>query len=91
MSEPNLSGIFMKQSSFSDLEYNHKKKVTRGERFLQEMDSIIPWNLLVKPIKRTYPKGHTGRPPVALESMLRIYSTGKAIAPERRVSMHFGS
>jgi transposase, IS5 family len=63
----------MKQPSFSDLEYANKKKTTRRERFLQEMDSIIPWKLLVKPIKRAYPQGHTGRPPVPLESMLRIY------------------
>lgn len=63
----------MKQPSFSDLEYDNKKKTTRRERFLQEMDSIIPWKLLVKPIKRYYPQGHTGRPPVPLESMLRIY------------------
>src|SRR5210317_1576844 len=63
----------MKQPSFSDLEYANKKKTTRRERFLQEMDSIIPWSVLVKPIKRAYPKGHTGRPPVPLEAMLRIY------------------
>jgi len=63
----------MKQPSFSDLEYANKKKTTRRERFLQEMDAIIPWKLLVKPIKRFYPQGHTGRPPVPLESMLRIY------------------
>ena len=63
----------MKQPSFSDLEYANKKKTTRRERFLQEMDSIIPWKLLVRPIKRFYPQGHTGRPPVPLESMLRIY------------------
>lgn len=63
----------MKQPSFSDLEYANKKKTTRRERFLQEMDSIIPWKLLVKPINRFYPQGHTGRPPVPLASMLRIY------------------
>lgn len=63
----------MKQSSFSDLEYDNKRKTTRRERFLQEMDTIIPWKLLVKPIKRHYPQGHTGRPPVPLESMLRLY------------------
>ena len=40
-----------KQPSFSDLEYANKKKTTRRERFLQEMDSIIPWGILVKPIK----------------------------------------
>lgn len=32
----------MKQSSFSDLDYAHKKQVTRRERSLQEMDSVIP-------------------------------------------------
>lgn len=37
------------------------------------MDSIIPWKLLTKPIKRVYPQGHTGRPPVPLDAMLRIY------------------
>jgi len=63
----------MRQSSFSELEYANKKKTTRRERFLQEMDSIVPWSILVKPIKRVYPKGHTGRPPIPLESMLRIY------------------
>lgn len=62
-----------KQPSFSDLEYANKKKTTRRERFLQEMDKIIPWSVLVKPIKRCYPQGHTGRPPVPLEAMLRIY------------------
>lgn len=62
-----------KQPSFSDLEYANKKKTTRRERFLQEMDEIIPWGVLVKPIKRVYPQGHTGRPPVPLEAMLRIY------------------
>lgn len=65
--------ILMKQSSFSELEYTNKKKTTRRERFLQEMESIIPWVILVKPIKRVYPSGHTGRPPIPLESMLRIY------------------
>ena len=63
----------MNQSSFADLEYSNKKKTTRREKFLQEMDVVIPWPLLVKTIKRIYPKGHTGRPPVALEVLLRIY------------------
>ena len=63
----------MTQGSFSDLEYRHKKKTTRRERFLSEMDAIIPWKELVKPIKRHYPAGKTGRPPVVLETLLRIY------------------
>ncbi len=32
------------QSSFSDLEYAAKKKVTRRDRFLGEIDSITPWS-----------------------------------------------
>ncbi|MBW9267904.1 MAG: IS5 family transposase [Candidatus Thiodiazotropha sp. (ex. Lucinisca nassula)] len=63
----------MNQSSFADLEYSHKKKTTRREKFLQEMEAVIPWQLLVKTIKRAYPQGHTGRPPVKLEVLLRIY------------------
>lgn len=63
----------MKQSSFSDLAYDHKKKVTRKERFLQEMDQLLPWPVLLKPIRRKYPKGRQGRPPVPAETLLRIY------------------
>lgn len=37
------------------------------------MESVIPWNLLTRTIKRAYPQGHTGRPPVALEVLLCIY------------------
>ena len=33
----------MKQTSFSDLAYEHKKKTTRKERFLGEMEAILPW------------------------------------------------
>ena len=40
----------MKQSSFSDLAYEHKKKTTRKERFLKEMDAILPWDKLLKPL-----------------------------------------
>ena len=40
----------MKQTSFSDLAYEHKKKTTRKERFLGEMEAILPWDELLKPI-----------------------------------------
>lgn len=63
----------MKQSSFSDLEYQAKKKTTRKERFLSEMDSILPWKILLKPIRKHYPKAGNGRPPFDPEIMLRIY------------------
>lgn len=63
----------MKQSSFAQLEYESRKKVTRKERFLQQMDEIIPWKRLLKPLRKHYPKAGGGRPPIPLEVMLRIY------------------
>lgn len=63
----------MKQSSFSDLEYQNKKKTTRKEKFLSEMDRILPWKLLLKAIRKHYPKAGNGRPPFDPEIMLRVY------------------
>ncbi len=63
----------MKQSSFSDLAYEHKKKTTRKERFLGEMDAILPWQELLKPILKKYPKAGQGRQPIPAAVMLRIY------------------
>lgn len=63
----------MTQQSFSDLDFDHKNKVTRKERFLGEMDQIIPWETLMKPIRKHYPKAGNGRQPIGLEIMLRIY------------------
>lgn len=33
----------MKQSSFAQAEFAAKKRVTRRERFLGDMERIIPW------------------------------------------------
>jgi len=63
----------MKQSSFSDLFYEHKKRTTRKERFLGEMEAILPWEQLLKPILKKYPKPGNGRRPISAEVMLRIY------------------
>lgn len=62
-----------KQSSFSDLEYDTKKKKTRKEKFLGQMNEVLPWKLLLKPIRRKYPKPKVGRHPIPAETMLRIY------------------
>ena len=61
------------QMSFAQSEYAMKKKVTRGERFLGEMEKVVPWKRLVGVIEPHHPKGERGRPPVGLERMLRIY------------------
>ena len=39
-----------KQPSFSDLDYDNKKKTTRKDLFLQKMNEVIPWEVLLKPI-----------------------------------------
>ena len=62
------------QVTFSDLEYAAKKKVTRRDRFLGEIDTITPWAAWVAELEPFYPKGEgRGRPPVGLERMRRMY------------------
>src|SRR5438093_7889665 len=62
-----------KQMSFAQSEYAGKKKVTRRERFLGEMEKVVPWARLCGVIAPHYPKGERGRPPIGIERMLRIY------------------
>lgn len=60
--------------SFSEVEYARKKKQTRRDRFLAEMERAVPWVRLMAVIEPYYPKaGRRGRPPSGLERMLRMY------------------
>ena len=61
------------QRTFASLAWNGKGKVTRRERFLAEMDAVIPWSRLVRLIEPHYPQAGQGRQPLGLEKMLRIY------------------
>jgi len=61
------------QPSFSQAEFANKKKITRREKFLARMETLIPWAQLLAVIEPFYPKGERGRPPVGLERMLRVY------------------
>ncbi|NOR71739.1 MAG: IS5 family transposase [Methylomarinum sp.] len=63
----------MKQLSFASLTYEHKKKQTKREKFLHEMEQVVPWSRLLNLIKPHYPKAGKGRRPMPLEVMLRIY------------------
>src|SRR5271169_3649140 len=63
----------MKQTTFASLAWNAKGRVTRRERFLAEMDAVMPWARLTALIEPHYPKGAGGRPPMPLERMLRVY------------------
>jgi IS5 family transposase len=63
----------IRQTSFAQTEYAAKKKTTRREKFLGEMERVVPWGKLTTLIEPHYPQGRWGRPPVGLERMLRIY------------------
>ena len=62
------------QSSFSELEYGAKKKVSRRDRFLSEIEAITLWSELEHTLIPFYPSaGGRGRPPIGLSRMLRMY------------------
>jgi IS5 family transposase len=49
------------------------RKTTRREKFLEEMEQVMPWAELESLIEPSYPKMGSGRPPIGLGIMLRIY------------------
>jgi IS5 family transposase len=63
----------MKQMTFADAEYAGKRKQTRKELFLIEMDQVVPWKGLIALIDPHYPKGEGGRPAYPLMAMLRVH------------------
>jgi hypothetical protein len=68
-----FQGDVMSQLSFSDVEYGAKRKKTKREMFLAEMDYVVPWDSMVKLIEPVYPKSAVGRHAYALSSMVRVY------------------
>ena len=61
------------QISFADVEYANRRKTTKKEQFLNAMEEIIPWQRWISIIEPYYPSGKRGRPPVGIETMLRMY------------------
>lgn len=62
-----------RQITFTDIEYSGRKKITKREHFLKQMDAIIPWKDWVELIRPYYPSGKRGRPVRGIELMLRMY------------------
>jgi IS5 family transposase len=64
-----------KQFGLGDYEQSTAKKRTRRERFLAEMEAVVPWKVLIDLIEPHYPRTSSkgGRPPYPLETMLRIH------------------
>jgi len=60
----------MKQA---DLGLNLTTKRTRKREFLDEMERVVPWKALVDLVTPYAPEGRRGRPPFAVETMLRIH------------------
>ena len=54
-------------------EFQRYSRKTRREQFLEEMDAVMPWSELLALVSPYYSKGETGRKPVGLEIMLRVY------------------
>ena len=60
----------MKQT---DLGLNLTTKRTRKREFLAQMERVVPWGALVELVAPYAPEGKKGRPPFAVEVMLRIH------------------
>jgi IS5 family transposase len=64
-----------KQLGFTDYKQFTAKKRTKREKFLAEMEEVVPWQALICLIEPCYPKTSkmAGRPPYPLVTMLRIH------------------
>jgi len=63
----------MKQISLAQTGFELSIKRTRKREFLDEMNAVIPWAALLGLLRRHAPESRMGRPPFALETMLRIH------------------
>ena len=64
----------MRQDSFSNAGFEKYRKKTRKEKFLEAMETIIPWEELTEAIVPFYPNPEgAGRRPIGIERMLRIH------------------
>ena len=61
------------QRTLASVAYDAKRKVTSRERFLGEMDAVIPWARLLALILPHYPTAGNGRRPLPMATMLRVY------------------
>lgn len=74
--------------TFASAAWSAKDKATRRERFLAEMNAVIPWARLAALIEPHYPKAGNGRQPMPL----REDAAGQfRPARERRFSTHRGN
>lgn len=63
----------MEQATFAELEHDLKKRRTRRELFLDQMDALVPWAALEALVEPFYPKPGRDRRPYPLRTMLRVH------------------
>jgi IS5 family transposase len=65
----------MKQRSFAETGYERRPKATKRQRFLTEMDAVIPWARLMALVDPVQPKmtARGGQVSYGAETMLRIH------------------
>jgi IS5 family transposase len=68
-----VSDVAMRQLTFTSIGFHVHHKQTRRERFLSEMEAVVPWRELCSLIEPHYLSGQSGRLPIGIERMLRIY------------------
>ena len=64
------------QPSFTDVEYGNRRRISRREQFLEQMDATIPWDRWVAVIEPFYYQqapGKKGRKAKPVQTMLRMY------------------
>ena len=61
------------QPSFTDVEYDQRRRATKRQEFLQRMDVTIPWEAWLGLIRPVYYNKTRGRRPIPAETMLRMY------------------
>lgn len=62
------------QLSFAEAEYANKGKVTRREKFLNQLEGLLPWQAMIAVVKPHYAHGKgRGRKPFPLDLMLHVH------------------
>ncbi|HBP53966.1 MAG TPA: hypothetical protein DD643_06325 [Synechococcus sp. UBA8638] len=61
------------EKSFADFEYESKKRRTRREKFLKQLEVLIPWGKLMEQLRPYYPSAAKWRVHYPLEGMLWVH------------------
>jgi IS5 family transposase len=63
----------MNQISLHQTGFEISPKQTRKRVFLNEMQRVIPWDAFIALISAHAPDGKNGRPPFAVDIMLKVH------------------